>query len=160
MYRSLHQKHIIMVSMQLNLVGNVYNIVNWSNNQNNPARQPNSSASVKYYTRWSCKPWQVAILGPLIWPHSGSSNSLHSSKTIISRCKDLIQQILGGSILLAPNPAPAFITPSPPLCCLSSGPALNRCPWKIHSPHVWLRTLTKNLKHFQKLESHELHCIL
>lgn len=91
-----------------------------SNNQNNCycATQANSSALVKYDTRWSHKPWQVTILGPLIWSHSDSSNSQHSSKTIISRCKDLIQQILGGSFLHAPSPPSPPLSSTPPLCCV------------------------------------------
>ena len=131
--------------------------------------------SVKYDTRWGGVSWQVAIFEPLIWSLCGSGNSQHSSRTITSRCKDLIQQILGGSFQLAPGPPSPLTPPQPPpppppptLRCVVS--LLGRLrtdaleegkkKGKYHGPHMWLRTLTKSWSTSRKLESHEPCCIL
>lgn len=119
-----------------------------SNNQNNCycATQANSSALVKYDTRWSHKPWQATILGPLIWSHSGGSNSQHSSKTIISRCKDLIQQILGGSFLHAPSPpALRFHHPRPSAVLSVFWASFEQMPLKNPQPSCVTEDLHKKI---------------
>lgn len=122
--------------------------------------------SVKYDTRWGGVSWQVAIFEPLIWSLCGSGNSQHSSRTITSRCKDLIQQILGGSFQLAPGPpsplTPPRPPPPPPLPpppphssprCLSSGPAWNRCPWRKKKKKENTTALTCDWGPWQKAEA-------
>lgn len=85
---------------------------------------------VKYDSRCGQMSWHVAVLQPMIRSPHGSGESQHSGRTSRSRCKDLIQHILGGSLQLSPAPSRL-----PPLLPLHSDTSLwvhlrNRCPWK------------------------------
>lgn len=103
------------------------------------------SVLVKYDSRWGRVSWQVAIFQPLIWSPRGGGKSLHSGRTITSRCKDLIQQILGGSFQLPPAPSLPPRRSLLTMLCLFG--AWNRCPWKIYRPHMWqLRRRNKKKK--------------
>lgn len=107
--------------------------------------------------------WQVTIFQPLIWYPCGSGQlpaqrqdnyiQVKGFDSTNSRC------ILPACSSSCPPPSSTYThthTPPPLLPpILTSGPARNRCPWKIYRPHMWLRTLTNlKKKRKKKAEAH------
>lgn len=90
---------------------------------------------VKNDSRCGQMSWHVAVLQSMIRSPHGSGKSQHSVGTSRSRCKDLIQHILGGSLQLSPAPSQWYV---------SLGPSSEQMPLKkIYRPHMWQWQLKK-----------------